>query len=379
MNILHLCYDTNFISDSRKIFDKYYPGENTFIVDSPTSELKVIKDSEGMYIFNLGDPNNYTEINQLFEKYNFSHIVLHGLFPTCLTFLKYFKSKYDFKVYWLFWGYELYETLGYENDFKLIDQPFNPFIKKSYVTINKISKIIRKFIGKYRVPSYIQLFSMIDYFCFWYIYDYHLLQKYYPSNMKYKYFAYGAALKGNENSIFNEMSTKQSHKIMINHQASLFGNHDTVFKKISKIDTNNLLTKIVPLSYGSTIIKEETLRKGRKLFGSKFHPILNRMPKEEYFSLLSDIDAAVFGQRRQEASGNIIQLLRNGVKIFLRNDNCLLEYYKSKGYHIYSFEDDLNSISDLQPLTPSQKKHNRDTAIKTLIYYDDFMPNLFYE
>ena len=32
MNILHLCYDGNFINDSVSVFEKYYPQKNIFLV-----------------------------------------------------------------------------------------------------------------------------------------------------------------------------------------------------------------------------------------------------------------------------------------------------------------------------------------------------------
>ena len=116
---------------------------------------------------------------------------------------------------------------------------------------------------------------------------------------------------------------------------------------------------------------------GDKLFGNSFFPITTYLPKEEYFRLLEKVDVAIFGQRRQEASGNIIQLLRNGVKVFLRNDNTLLNYYRTRGYIIFSFEDDLIDEYSLRSLSILEKEHNRQCYLDTRLYYDDFMPTFF--
>ncbi|MDE6094863.1 MAG: hypothetical protein K2G52_01590, partial [Muribaculaceae bacterium] len=244
---------------------------------------------------------------------------------------------------------------------------------------NKISKIIRKIRRRYLPDTVKGLFPYIDYFCFWNKKDYDLLTYFYKYPIKYKYFAYSANCPGENPTNLFPLKNKLTDTIMINHQASLFGNHDTIFSKLKEIDQKNHFIKLVPLSYGSTIIRSNVFKLGNKLFGHKFKPILNYMQRDEYFNMLKSIDIAIFGQRRQEASGNIIQLLKNGVKVFLRNDNNLLEYYRQKGYIIFSFEDDLIDLNSLKSLTLDEKEHNRKCYLSNLVYYDDFMPNFFLE
>ena len=125
------------------------------------------------------------------------------------------------------------------------------------------------------------------------------------------------------------------------------------------------------------MIRDRVLAVGRRAFGDKFKPVLDYMSCKEYFKMLDSIDVAIFGQRRQEASGNIIQLLKNGVKVFLRNDNNLLDYYREKGYIIFSFEDDLKDMESMTPLSLDEQRHNREVFLANRMYYDDFMPNLF--
>ena len=85
------------------------------------------------------------------------------------------------------------------------------------------------------------------------------------------------------------------------------------------------------------------------------------------------------GHRRQEAGGNISFLLRNGKKVFLREDNTLLQYYRDLGCFVYSFEKDLNSKDDLRPLTKEQQEINRNVMLKRISpeKIDDMMLNLF--
>lgn len=133
------------------------------------------------------------------------------------------------------------------------------------------------------------------------------------------------------------------------------------------------------ISYGSPRVRNHVLKIGKKLFASQFQPIFEYMPRDEYFALITSVEVAVFGARRQEASGNISTLLRNGVKVFLRENNNLLQYYKEKGYILFSFENDLHSMKDLKPLTVEEQKHNKECSIKNRILYDQFMPSFFNE
>lgn len=377
MKTVHLCPDHNFIEDSKNIFNRYYPDQNIFIINSKKNKLDIIRDGKDFRIYDLTKSDNYYIIANIIKENDVDKIVLHGISSGLLRLIKYLKSIFEFKVYWIFWGYELYQLIGYENNYKLIDAKVNPFKKDTYYLPNNLSKYLRKLTGKYLPDTLKGLLPYIDYFCFWNKMDYDLLLKYYNYPIKYKYFAYSSNYKGcNPVNLF-PLSQRCTNIVMINHQASLFGNHDTVFKKIYLIDKDNKLTKLVPLSYGSKAIRNKVCKLGKTLFGSKFRPILNYMLRNDYFNLLKDVDIAIFGQRRQEASGNIIQMLKNGVKVFLRNDNNLLDFYRQQGYIIFSFEDDLTNMESLDSLSIEEKEHNRNCYLSNIVYYDDFMPSLF--
>ena len=281
------------------------------------------------------------------------------------------------KVYWLFWGYELYDTLCYEKGYKLIDEHFMPFRKESYFKPNRVTRMIRRLTGNYKPDTVLKLLPMVDYFCFWSRRDYDLLRRYFDYPIEYKFFAYGANWHGKDPDGLFPLEEGGAGSVMINHQASFYGNHNTDFKALKRIDKDNRLEKIVPLSYGNSAVRERTLRLGKKYFGAKFNPVLDYMPAAEYFNILRRVDVALFGQRRQEASGNIIQLLKNGVRVYLRNDNNLLDYYREKGYIIFSVEDDLRDEDSLRPLSMEEKRHNRECYLGNLLYYDDFMPEFF--
>ncbi len=377
MATLHICRDHNFVTQSSRLFEEYYPGENIFVIHSVTGKLKIIRDAAGFMVMNLYDRSNHARLLEICRERGVDRIVLHALVDYMPTLLGYLRQNIEFKTYWIFWGYELYETIGYEKGYKLVDEPFSPFRKECYFTPNRVSKFIRKITHNYRPAAFESLFPHIDYFCFWNKSDYDLLRKYYDYPIEFRYFSYGSNRKGQEPTNLAPLDRAESGVILVNHQASLFGNHTTVLKRLDEIDPDHSHDIIAPLSYGSAPIRKSVLKAGRKMFGDRFKPILDYMPAAEYFKIINNVDVAIFGQRRQEASGNIIELLKNGVKVFLRNDNNLLGYYRDKGYIIYSFEDDLADESALRPLSLEEKRHNRKCYLENRTYYDDFMPHLF--
>lgn len=378
MFALHLCFDGNFINNSANVFEHFYPNQNLFLVNKESKHLKILRESENIKAFPLSK-ENYERIVEYVEKTNANSLVLHGLSRWYVPLVKFICARKKMKVYWIFWGYELYIALNQLGKYELVDDANNPFSQWSYMCPSKYNLFLRKLLRKTLISNVLsELINYIDYFCFWNYYDYELLQREFHTNIKFKYFAYSA----NYNSVSKDEPllpkfSKQNQTIMLNHQASITGNHNTIMDKVARLDKDNLYTKICPLSYGSSYLRKSILKKGRHIFGDKFMPILNYMSRDDYFKMISSVEVAILGARRQEASGNISTLLRNGVKIFLRNDNNLLQYYRDKGFLIYSFEDDLHTLNDLTPLTMEEQIHNFQCSMKNRIYYEQFMPYFF--
>lgn len=381
MFALHLCFDGNFISDSYAVFEKYYPGLNLFLINKDLDRCRLIKEKEHFVSIPFVE-KNFEQIYALCVEKGVDRVVMHGLGTGYAALLRFLCSRISLKVYWLFWGYELYIPLAQLGKHHLIDQAMSPFSLMSYIVPGKYNLWLRRVLGK-RIfcDDLLAILPYITYFCFWNQEDYLLLQKHFSTSIRFKFFAYKALWQGEADLMEKkcDLPLKRHHSILINHQASLTGNHFTLMDRVALIDQENIYTKVVPLSYGSQYIRKQVLKKGKILFGDKFQPILDYMPSEQYFNLIATTEIALMGARRQEASGNIINLLGNGVKVFLREDNNLLEYYRKKGFIIFSFEKDLHSIEDLKPLSLDEQVHNRECRLKNRIYYEQFMPSFFEE
>lgn len=373
--ILHLCYDNPFIDQSASVFEHFYPNCNFFCI-SPmgSNKERISRMNDAIWL----ERNNVKvkEIQSLYAEKQFDTIILHGLNPSFLTILNIINSSKKCRVFWLFYGFELYYALGERTDYPLMDT-VSLFSRRSWVSPTKYNYWLRKLYGKTVYYDLLQkTLPFINYFCFWLYEDYLLLQKYFNVNIQYRHFQYGARYKNDQIEISKLNYDKTPYEIRIGHSASKTENQDTIIKLLSKIDKDNKYKKVFPLSYGSIYMRKQVIKMGRKYFGNQFEPILTHVERNQYYESLSKTGVAIFGQNRQEAAGNIGPLLNYGAKVFLRENNVMLKYYKDKGYIIFSVEKDLKSVDDLQPLTPQQMEHNAEIGRNTRVFYEDFMPHL---
>lgn len=373
---LHICIDGNFISNAMNIFEHYYKEQNVYVMFNFRDKREYPKNVP-LYRFNKDDKSAIMKINEILCDNKIDEVVIHGMdycFIPLLKFIKQYNSKIT--INWIYWGYELYSALGEKGLYKLQDAK-SFFSVLTLFTPSRLNAVLRFCMGrKSRYKTLVEGIKYVDFFCFWMYSEYELFQKYFQTPIKYKYFQYISSFKRELTKREYCLLPKEKYSVMINHQATLTGNYETILEKLHKIDVNSQYKYYIPLSYGSNYVKKQVIRKGKKSLKNMI-PIMEYMPIDKYVSFLSRIEVAIFGQKRQEAAGNIIELLKNGTKVFLREGNPLLTYYREKGYLVFSFENELNTIEDLKPLTAEQQLYNMQQVDKVRCCYDDFMPRFF--
>ncbi len=65
MKVLHLGREHNFISDSKKRFEEFYPGQNIFVAHNPLGEFKMLKDTTGFLIHDLSKNEQQDQLIEL--------------------------------------------------------------------------------------------------------------------------------------------------------------------------------------------------------------------------------------------------------------------------------------------------------------------------
>lgn len=180
-----------------------------------------------------------------------------------------------------------------------------------------------------------------------------------------KFFLIGTPVKGDYELILRDIKSKPAWSIVRYLDTSIFlAPRNRIDDGITRILLGNSATKtnqhiqamhilerfkderieiIAPLSYGDKGYASFVAEEGKRIFGNKFIPLESFMEKDEYYSLLGNIDIGFFNNNRQQAFGNIHMLMNSEAKIFLRKDTPMWEYFNTNGASVFSIEDIENS------------------------------------
>ncbi len=297
--ILHLCSSSPITKSYIEFINKNFGSENHFFVIFATS-------------FAYEYPNNCLVMTREDAKFNYlkvllmsnraSKIILHGFFYNRFITRLLTISPWNIKkCYWVIWGADLYddiEQVGYTKTLKY---------KQFY--------FLKKWIIK-RIP----------YFATYLEYDYQLTIKHYNSKAKLiDCIMYPSnVFTPLDQDIKPKVSSNKELKILLGNSASEANNHEEIILLLANIQTKAKFTVYCPLSYGSMEHARKIKDLGRKMLGERFNPIENFMQIDEYKSFLQSIDIAIFNHKRQEAMGNIINLLGMGKKIYISTMNYSL-------------------------------------------------------
>lgn len=148
--------------------------------------------------------------------------------------------------------------------------------------------------------------------------------------------------------------------VLVGNSTDPSNKHQEAFNKLA---ISNLKPKSVLsiLSYGIyEDYKNDVIRLGYEIFGSKFKPITEFLAMNEYLKLLNEIEYAIFNHERQEAMGVTIQLLSLGKPIFFNDKSPAFKSLKRRGYKVFSIND-LISFKNVEQL---DLRINRDLLIE---------------
>lgn len=350
---LHIINNEKITIRTIQVFEKVFPNENKFIVLNTSRDKFSTEEFNSEIIFVNSSDNKafWTAVGDIKQ---YQHVIVHFL---SYQVTKLFKGVTHPSIYWIEWGADLYISLLQPKGFKLFDDMNYVMKVKSPNLPVSVSKMLywlrrkqyqialRNFAKKvkYFVPD-----SMPG--------EYELLLSYYPElkHLQYRGFFYYPV----DSIIPDRTLISKGNNIMINHCASLTGNHIEILNRLSKIDINDKGV-VIPVSYGDKTFAKDIEKAAAKQFGSSAKLLKDFMPLSEYNKVLESCDVFIYGHYRQEAVGNILIALYLGGKVFLHNYNPLLGFYKSIGLTIFSIEDDLNSDSVNTKLQQSEIKNNK--------------------
>ena len=144
--------------------------------------------------------------------------------------------------------------------------------------------------------------------------------------------------------------------IMLNHAAAPEGNHMEILERLARMGGAQKV--LIPLAYGSAAYGARIQAAAERLLKERAVVLSEFMPAANYFQTLQQVQYAVFNHKIQQGLGNLLGLLANGCKVFLRAESPAYKEFLSWGLRVYDIAD-LNAQALYTPLKPDEAAHNR--------------------
>lgn len=351
---LHILHDDKFTNGAIEQFEKFYPNQNEYIVLLYSStKLIFTNPNEKITILHIRNKKNLQLISSIISNKKLSRVFVHFLDPYKASLTLKILKDFPLTFYWIFYGADLYDYLIRYKNYQIFDD-------KTLGRSSSIADFIKNlkylfWFGWTTKRAMEKAFERLNYFCFWNEYDYSLFQSKTKNTAKFKDFIYYGALGSPETT-----GPKKKNLLMINHSASPSGNHSYIFDKLKEIDFLKAGYEVlVPLSYGNKEFASNLELEAKTKLNTHVIALRDFLPLDVYQNILSEVKIAVFGMRRQEAAGNVFQLLNMGSKVFLREENTLYHWLLKRNFIVFSLEKDFSELSGLQGLSDQQIQHNR--------------------
>lgn len=344
--ILHFLSDDKF---SDYVVEQFSEPEmqSEFVLMSASEKMAYFQHTECVTIIN---PHKSGSMEKLIGAlHNYSAIVLHGLFyPWCEIVLRYVPDSV--KVAWVFWGGEVYGR-------KEFGKTFLSKQSRKILWLRNVKLLLKnkKRTAQYEIPR--EMFRRIDY-CLTDIHeDFEFVNAYAKSDMKevwYNYYSVDETIGGLRDQFV------EGDNILVGNSCTLMCNHLDGFKAARKILYEDSEI-VVPLSYGESWLRNLLLKKGRRMFGNRFYPLVDFMPRDEYNRIIKSCSVVIMPHYRPQAFGNLLTALWLGSRVYMSEKSLLYAFFKRIGVKVFSIEIDLEKAgrTNFSPLSAEEREWNR--------------------
>lgn len=303
--ILHICKMEKFIPPFIDMVDRNFDGSRHVFVLFGNHERYPVSRAQGIVKVGSGViPKWGARIRLAREMQDAEKIVLHGLFNRSVTRLLWLMPWLLRKCYWVMWGADLYQ---YESMGGARPKHLKELIRRS--VIRRMGHLVTHIGG-----------------------DVELAREWYGATGQFHECLMYAS------NVYTDLPLAQDKSSTVNVQignsADPGNNHLEIIEQLAPLKDRDIKLH-VPLSYRASPYVDSVIEAGTRVFGDKFQPLTEFMPLEDYRAFLSTIDVAIFNHKRQQAMGNIINLLGLGKKVYLRPEITPWATLRNKGIVVY--------------------------------------------
>lgn len=359
--ILHIFPVGMFTKDYLNFIQDYFdPAEHCFV--KPINSNKAMNSIYDTKIFE-NYPNCVDLLSLDFVKKLLSAkgILVHGMFglkqPLLFTLLPFLRKKSN----WLIWGGDLYCNRNKKASFKQLLA--NQLKKHSVKKFKFITTLNKK--------------------------DFEYAQKWYHVTGENLLATYPVkSMVSLPNAEIRSRAQNEAVKIIIGNSATITNQHKEALSMLEKFKDKNIEIYL-PLSYGFgdyLSYGKAVTEYAKNIFGNKVHPIYNCLKAEEYTKLLQQMDIGIYNNNRQQAMGNIQQMVWFGKKVYMRTDTSMWENCRDdRGFLLNdinqieqeTFEEFITYDSKVQQhnMQKAREYHSIERYLKVWSYIFDRMNN----
>lgn len=337
MKYLHLINNEKITQSMISLFQRVNLGEHFFVIFNRSKEY-LSNESLNDYVL----PAN-AFLNSKIKKVHFDVVLIHSLDIKKVNFIEK-NIKYPAKFIWLLWGGDIYNRPEY--GYKLFRRRTLRTLLNSNLGKELPKYLInwtRKYYGEFKK---IKMFSKrIDIIATTVYEDYSLAKKILEINPAFKEFNFYFLKDDIENSGLQRSETGKIN-VLIGNSGDPSNNHIDLIKDLSKFKCKDKVKYYFILSYGNQNYIQKVINYGKRILENQFYGIKDFLNLEDYTALLNNVDIGVFGFKRQQGFGNIVQLLLLKKAVFLDSNNPCYSYFINHGVDIREIDSlDLNSPS----------------------------------
>lgn len=357
IRILHLIPDEKFLDDLIIFLDQFIEIDCEYYIYNCRSaqELKWHRRSDRVGFAPFGSET----ANQLFQHCQdgyYQGVIFHAC-PT--QFPQYVERCGDIPKILVIWGH---------GDYGMIS--FHFYLKKtqsflsSYAYQGSIIRMLEYPLGRlkhwlttrpfYPINPYVRASCRhIDYYAPVWSADYELLTKAYPTSSFGPELPFQYVVHISDEPHFHHTLGS----VLLNNSSTPTGNHLDVLSRLYTLSVCQPI--IAPLNYGETgAYRARVHQEGLQLFGDQWQPLMDFIPKNDYFTFLGRCSHLVMGHLRQQALANIFWGLSEGLKCYFWKDSVVFRQLIKQGFVVYSL-DDATPESFREMPTLEEQKRNR--------------------
>lgn len=362
LEIVHCVSDEKFINGVIEVFD-YTQGENKnhyvyFPEGKQVSKYKYLKYSNKVSVVNRDTALSYIHCIPC------DVLILHNLSSFPIEHLRYVKSS--IKVVWFAWGYDLYSRFKGHRSFIPIELHL-PLTKKVIQSamleqLKQYAKRTRWYILGYK-NKVEESVKRVDYFSGVIPWEYDMMKKnsfFKAEKVEFTYFDMNPIATEATKTIFKE----RGQDIIIGNSAGSTNNHIDIMKQLSYVGIKDRRV-IIPLSYaGNKRYIKKVINYGSSLWGEKMISLNTFIPLSDYQKIMRSCGYAVYGVNRQQALGNILMALWDGLVVFMSKTSPLYHHLVHLGFKLFTTQDDLHLIAEGYRLNSKEIIDNREVLLQ---------------